>query len=113
MTITLFISILTFGSVENVLLTEAIKKAYENAGKEYSANVVALVDAAVIGGLGTAATYMLMNIPWTINNILCLAIMIVTVWVGSMVGYDKVIQLVKQISEITPKNKDVEDKKED
>lgn len=105
MTITLFVSILTFGSVANVLLTEAVKKAYENAGKEYSANIVALIDAAVIGGLGTAATYMLMNIPWTINNIICLAIMIVTVWVGSMVGYDKVIQLVKQISEAAPKKK--------
>lgn len=113
MTITLFISILTFGSVANVLLTEAIKKAYENAGKEYSANVVALVDAAVIGGLGTAATYMLMNIPWTINNIICLLIMIVTVWVGSMVGYDKVIQLVKQISEATPKKLKDENDKQD
>lgn len=104
MSITLFISILTFGSVANALLTEAVKKAYSNAKKECSANVVALVSAAVIGGLGTAATYMLMNIPWTVNNIICLLIMTVAVWVGSMVGYDKVIQLAKQIGDMAPKN---------
>ena len=29
--------------------------------------------------------------------------MIVAVWVASMVGYDKLIQLVKQIETVTPK----------
>lgn len=102
MTVTLFATILTLGSIANTLLTEAIKKMYANDNKQYSANVVALAAALIIGGLGTAAVYMLMGLPWTINNIICLLIMIVAVWVASMIGYDKVIQLAKQIESITP-----------
>ena len=99
MTVTLFITFMTAAAAVNGLLTEAIKKAYENAGRKYSANVIALINAAVIGGLGMAAVYMLMGIPWTVNNIICLVIMAVAVWIGSMIGYDKIIQLLKQIQE--------------
>ena len=102
MTVTLFATILTIGAMVNALLTEAIKKMYENDNKEYSANVVALADAIIVGGLGTAAVYMLLGIPWTVNNIICLLIMTVAVWVASMVGYDKVLQLAKQVEAITP-----------
>ncbi len=102
MTVTLFATILTIGAVANALLTEAIKKAYENAGKTYSPNMVALIDAAVIGGLGTAAVYMLLGVPWSVNNIICLCIMIAAVWVASMIGYDKVLQLAQQIERIKP-----------
>ena len=48
MTVTLFATILTLGAMANALLTEAIKKMYENDGKTYSANVVALADALLL-----------------------------------------------------------------
>ena len=99
MTVTLFVTILTIGAAVSALLTEAIKKAYINSKKDYSANVIALINAAVVGGGGTAVTYMLVGIPWNVNNIICLVLMIVCVWIGSMVGYDKIIQLIKQIAE--------------
>lgn len=99
MTITLFITIVTLGAAVASLVTEAIKKAYQNAGKDYSANVIALVDAVAVGGLGTAAVYMLKGIPWTVNNIICLCLMICVVWIGSMVGYDKIVQLLGQIAQ--------------
>ena len=108
MTITLFITILTAGSVVSSLLTEAIKKWYANAGKEYSANVIALIDAVVIGGGVTSAVYMLMEIPWTVNNIICLAGMVVTTWICSMIGYDKVMQLAKQLKEVIDDEKEEE-----
>ena len=97
MTVSLFATILTIGAGVNALLTEAVKKAYKNAGREYSANVVALIAAIVVGGLGTAAVYMLLGLPWSVNNIICLAIIVVAVWIASMIGYDKVLQLVKQV----------------
>ena len=100
MTVTLFISIFTVGAAISGLLTEAVKKAYQNAEKEYSANIIALIDAAVVGGLGTACAYMLLGIPWTVNNIICLALMVVVVWMGSMIGYDKIVQLLKQIGDV-------------
>ena len=99
MSITLFVTMFAVGSAAAALLTEAVKKFYANVGKECSPNVVALVDAVVIGAGGTAVVYMLMNIPWTVNNIICLILMTVCVWIGSMIGYDKVAQLLKQIEE--------------
>jgi hypothetical protein len=99
MTVTLFITIITIGAAVSALVTEAIKKAYANAKKEYSANVIALINSIVVGGGGTAVIYMLMGIPWTVNNIICLILMIGVIWVGSMIGYDKVIQLIKQLAE--------------
>ena len=97
MSITLFITMFTVGTAASALLTEAVKKFYTNAGKECSPNIVALIDAVVIGAGGTAVVYMLMNISWTVNNIICLILMTWCVWIGSMIGYDKVVQLLKQI----------------
>lgn len=98
MTLTLFITILSVAAVVSVLLTEAIKKAYANANKTYSANVIALINAVVLGAGGTAVVYMLAGIPWTANNVICLVIMVLAVWIGAMIGYDKVIQLIEQIN---------------
>ncbi len=109
MTITLFVSMLTLGAGVNALLTEAIKKAYANAGKEYSANLVALIDAIVVGCGGTAILYMLRAIPWTVNNVICLLLMGVAVWIASMIGYDKVLQLLKQLADLTPTEKKEEE----
>lgn len=103
MTVSLFATILTGGAAVNALLTEAVKKAYENAGKKCPPNMVALIDAVVVGGLGTAAVYMLMGLPWSVNNIICLVIIVAAVWMASMIGYDKVLQLARQIESMKPK----------
>lgn len=110
MTVTLFISLFTIGSMACGLITEAIKKMYQNAGKDYSANIIALVDALVVGGLGTITAYMLMDIPWTVNNIICIVLMVVCIWLGAMLGFDKIKQTLEQIAVIIPKT--VEDKDE-
>ena len=101
MSITLFITILTIGGMVTALLTEAIKKMYANMNKEYSANIIALVNAIVVGCGGTAVVYMLMNIPWTVNNIICMVLMTVAVWIASMLGFDKVLQTVNQIANMS------------
>lgn len=108
MTVTLFISLFTFGSILCGLVTEAIKTAYKNADKEYSANVIALVDALIVGGIGTATAYMLMGIPWTVNNVICLCLMCVMIWLGAMVGFDKVLQTIEQIPKIKKEDKEDE-----
>lgn len=103
MTVTLFISLFTFGSVLCGLMTEAIKTAYNNAGKEYSSNIIALIDAVIVGGVGTATAYMLLGIPWTINNVICLVLMAVVIWLGATVGFDKVLQTISQIGNLPKK----------
>jgi hypothetical protein len=106
MTITLFVSILTIGSAITSVLTEAIKRFYANANKEYSANVIALVNAVVVGAGGTAICYILLGKPWTVNNIVCLILMTVAVWTGSMIGYKEVYETLGQIANIPPKEKE-------
>lgn len=96
MTISLFVSIFVAGGLVTVLLTQAIKQFYYNRGSQASPNIIALINALVVGGLGTAFAYMLLDIPWTVNNILCLIAMVVFVWMGSMLGYSKILQTIQQ-----------------
>lgn len=98
MTVNLFVVLVIALCAVSSLLTEAIKKLYDNAGRKYSANLIALIDAIVVGCGGTSCVYLLMSIPFSTNNIVCIAMMAIVVWIGSMIGYDKVIQLVKQIT---------------
>ncbi len=79
-----------------MLLTQSIKQFYYNRGAQASPNVIALINALVVGGLGTAFAYMLLSIPWTVNNILCLIAMIILVWMGSMIGYSKILETFQQ-----------------
>lgn len=96
MSISLFVSIFMGGGVITMLLTQSIKQFYYNCNKQASPNVIALINALVVGGLGTAFAYMLLSIPWTVNNILCLIAMIILVWMGSMIGYAKIIETIQQ-----------------
>lgn len=93
MNITLFITLFTIGSMVSSLLTEALKKSF----KDMSTNIIALIDAGVVGILGTAGAYILMGVPLTLPNIVCLILMVFCIWIGSMVGYDKVLQTISQI----------------
>lgn len=96
MSVTLFVSIFVGGGLVTMLLTQSIKQFYYNKGSDASPNVIALINAIVVGGGGTAFTYMLMEIPWTINNILCLIAMAFLVWMGSMIGYGKILETIQQ-----------------
>ena len=53
--------------------------------------------------------YMLQAIPWTVNNIICMLLMGVAVWVASMIGYDKVLQLLKQLTSDQSKKEEGEE----
>ena len=94
----MFILLMTICSAISSLLTEGVKKWYQNAGKEYSANLIAMVNAVIVGCGGTAIAYILLGVAFTLPNILCLVLMAAAVWLGCMIGYDKVIQLVQQIT---------------
>lgn len=94
MTIELFMFLFTVGSLASSLLTQALKKA----AKDLSSNITALISALVVGVGGTLAAYILMGIELSMKNIICLVLMAACVWVGSMVGYDKVLQTIAQIT---------------
>ena len=96
MTIQLFLIMFTLGAAVSTVLTEAIKKA---ASQTFPTNAVALIVAALVGTGGTSAYYYLAGIPFTGQNIVCMILMSVSIWIGSMVGYDKIKQIIDQIKE--------------
>lgn len=97
MDITLFATLFVIGSMIASLLTEAIKKAFENAGKQCAPNLVALLMAIIVGIAGAIAACILLDIAFNAKTIVCIAMLALAMWTGSMVGYDKVRQLICQI----------------
>lgn len=88
-----FIILFIILSTVSSLLTEAIKKGCQNV----SSNLLAIISALVVGGGGSVAAYIWLSIPFTSSSIVAIVAMIFCIAVGSMVGYDKVIQTLNQI----------------
>lgn len=93
MTVTIFLMIFGICSVATGLITEAIKKLISDR----TPNLIALITALVTGCGGTAAYYLFSGIPFTVTNIVALILMGIATAVGAMIGYDKVVQGIKQI----------------
>ena len=97
MTPTLFILLFAILTIVSGLITQALKKAYSNS---IATNVLALIDALFTGVGGTVTAYILMGIPFTPINCLCIGLLTIAVWLGSMIGFDKVKQSINQIIEL-------------
>ena len=97
MTITLFMILMVILAVAVSLITEAVKKFMDEMELKYSSNIVVLSVSTIAGVGGTALMYMFLGIAFTPPNIVCMVLMAVAVWVGAMVGYDKVLQMIEQV----------------
>lgn len=93
MTLEMFLYFFTLGSAFSSLFTQALKKTAKNL----SSNVLALISSFVVGTGGSLCVYSFMDIPFTAQNIICSFLMGLCLWVGSMVSYDKVRQLLSQV----------------
>lgn len=94
MTLTLFISLVTALSLVSSLITEAVKKSF-NATKP---TLVVAIISAITGWGGGVIAYTLMNIAYTSSNIICLVLLAPTIWLMATLGYDKVMEVIKQIT---------------
>ena len=97
MTTTTFLMLLSSFSVLSGLVTEGIKKLISDKAN-MSYNIIALVVALVIGGVGSAVYYQLNAIPFNLNNIIYLVLMGLASGLCSMVGFDKIKQAVEQLA---------------
>ncbi len=96
MNTTMFLILLSAFSVISGLVTEGVKNlAADRVNLSY--NIVALVIALIIGGVGTGVYYQLNAIPFTVNNIIYMVLMGLASGLVSMVGFDKVKQAITQI----------------
>ena len=97
MNVNLFLILLSAFSVISGLVTEAIKKMVSDKAN-LSYNLVALIVALVIGGVGCGIYYQLNGILFTVNNIIYMILMGFASGLVSMVGFDKVKQSVEQLT---------------
>lgn len=97
MTTTTFLMLLSSFSVLSGLVTEGIKKLISDKAN-MSYNIIALVVALVIGGVGCAIYYQLNAIPFDVNNVIYMILMGLASGLCSMVSYDKLKQCIEQIS---------------
>ena len=95
MTATLFLSLFTVLPVISSLITEGIKAM---VGKDHiHSNIISAIVSVIVGWGGTAVAYVFFKIPFTeVTNIVSLALMALPVWLAAMVGYDKVLKVVKE-----------------
>lgn len=95
------ISFMTTGLLIVSLLTnltvEGIKKLLEGTNKTYSSNILAAILSTVIAG-AVCVIYLVMNdIAFSVKIGVEIVILVYLGFLVSTVGYDKVLQTIKQI----------------
>ena len=97
MTFEIFLALLTAFSIFTSLFVEAIKTSLASSKKQWASNLLVLWVSVVVGGVGTAFFYLCNDIKFTAINIIIIILMICANWLVAMLGYDKVMQAIKQM----------------
>ena len=95
MSLALFVTLVTILSLVSSLFTEACKKVF----KITKPTAFVAVLSAIVGWGGGIITYLLMGIAFTQTSIICLILLAPTIWLTATLGYDKVMEIIKQITE--------------
>ena len=79
------------------LVTEAVKKVLDICKVKYHSDILAGIVSAVLS-VGVSVGYALINgISFTAPTIVCIVALMFMSWLGSMLGYDKIIKHIKSI----------------
>jgi hypothetical protein len=93
MTLTLFITLVTILSTISSLITQAIKKITNTL----KPTIVVAIVSAVCGWIGGVMAYILMGISFNPSSIVCLILLAPTIFLTATLGYDKVMEIIKQL----------------
>lgn len=84
-------------SVMSGLVTEAVKKILTELKVNYHSNLLAGIVALVLA-VGVGVGFIVINnLGFTGANIVQIVVLAVASWLCSMVGYDKVVQVITQL----------------
>lgn len=100
MTTTSFLTLLFSFSVISGLTTEGIKNLIKDK-TNFSNNILALIVALIIGGVGCGIYYELNDIPFNVDNTIYMILMGLATGLVSMTSYDKVKQTILQLENKT------------
>lgn len=78
------------------LVTEAIKKILSEREITYHANTLAGVVAMILSAAIGVGYVILTGVGFNAQTIICIITLVFISWLCSMVGYDKVVQAIKQ-----------------
>jgi hypothetical protein len=94
MTMQVFLMLLLAISILVSLTVEALKKMFNN---KISSNIVAAIVSVIISiGVGICY-YIITGIAFNSQFIVCLIALIFLSWLCAMLGYDKVVQALRQL----------------
>lgn len=93
-TMTFLMLLATFSTITG-LVVECIKKIVSDKAN-ISYNVAALIIAMIVGVAGCGIYYQLNNISFSTNNIIYMILMGLASALSSTLGYDKVVQTLRQ-----------------
>lgn len=97
MTTQIALILLAFYASLTALIVEGVKKLFSDK-VNFSYNLLAILVSLVVGAVGTAIYYQFNEIYYTINNTIYLVLISLASGLVAMVGFDKVKQLILQIT---------------
>lgn len=98
MSVELYLSILLCSVICTISLTEALKRLLNRTGTPYRTNAVVL-DSAMISSITVSLifkTFLNLGLSLSVEQIVRLLLVVLSVWFTSMVAYDKVVQTKEQ-----------------
>ena len=95
MTITIFILGITICSAFTALVTEAVKKMI---GEKSNPNVIAAICSTIVAVITAIVYAVFTGITVDTTYIVAGILLVIFSWIGAMVGYDKLIQTIRQIT---------------
>lgn len=98
-------------SVITSFIVEGIKKIFESCKKNCPSNLLAIIVSALVTVISSVVYIVVKNIPFSFLLVIEVLILVFLSFLVSTLGYDKVMQLLKQF---TPhKDNDSTDKKDE
>ena len=96
MTFEVFLTLLLVVSTLTSLVVEALKK-FLGENKKYSSNMLAGLVAIVLSVAVGICYFILFEVTFSAQFVIYIVALVLIGWICSMLGYDKVVQILTQI----------------
>lgn len=96
----MFLGLLGVITVLVMGITQVIKEALDKKNKIYSSNLIALIVSIVSSSIVSVLFFIIFDIGFSLKSIAEIIALMIASWATSMLGYDKIAQLICQLISI-------------